>query len=199
VVVYVGLTLAGLGGLALLASPFVQQATGLLDELPRLADAAKEHAPAIDARARQMGLPLSVHDVQTRAAALVVDSGSAVLGAVPALLLALFFQPFPTVLWVGLYFVAIQQIESNVLAPRITGHAVGLHPLAALLALVAGLELAGVLGGLFVVPVVGVASVLVGSVYRRVSYGAAEPPLVRRGWRITPRRGPRATTGLADR
>src|SRR5262249_43621373 len=48
-----------------------------------------------------------------------------ILSAIPALAVAL-FQPFPMVLWVLGIFVLIQQFESNVLAPRITGHAVGL-------------------------------------------------------------------------
>src|SRR5262249_23379541 len=60
-----------------------------------------------------------------------------VLSAVPAVIVAL-FQPWPTVVWVVLLFVVIQQFESNVLGPRITGHAVGLHPLAALFALLVG-------------------------------------------------------------
>jgi predicted PurR-regulated permease PerM len=86
VVVYLGLAVAMLGGLALLASPFVQQASGLLEDLPRLADAAKEQAPAIDVRMHALGLPLGVQDVQTRAVALLVDSGSVVLGGSVALL-----------------------------------------------------------------------------------------------------------------
>ncbi len=78
-----------------------------------------------------------------------------VLGAVPAVLVAL-FQPFPLVLWVILAFVLIQQIESNLLVPRISGHAVGLHPLAAMLALLVGLEVGGIVGALFAVPLAGV-------------------------------------------
>jgi predicted PurR-regulated permease PerM len=106
-----------------------------------------------------------------------------VLGAIPALLLAL-EHPFPTVLWVALYFVAIQQLESNVLGPRITGHAVGLHPIGALLALLGGFELAGVLGGLFAVPVVGVLWVLGSALYRRLRHGEAAPVTARPGWGI---------------
>jgi predicted PurR-regulated permease PerM len=71
-----------------------------------------------------------------------------VLSAVPAVIVALFL-PWPTVLWVVLLFVVIQQFESNVLGPRVTGHAVGLHPLGALFALLVGFEVAGILGGLF--------------------------------------------------
>jgi predicted PurR-regulated permease PerM len=65
-----------------------------------------------------------------------------ILSAVPALLVALLL-PFPTVMWVLLFFVGIQQVENNVLALRISGHAVGLHPLDAMFALLAGFQLAG--------------------------------------------------------
>lgn len=88
-----------------------------------------------------------------------------VLSAVPALLVAM-FMPFPTVLWVLLFFVIIQQIENNILAPAITGHAVGLHPLAAMFALLAGFQLAGVLGAMFAVPLVGLLRMLLGAAYR---------------------------------
>ena len=76
------------------------------------------------------------------------------LGAVPALLIASTL-PFPAIVWTGIAFVAIQQFESNVLVPRLTGQAVGLHPLAAMLALLAGFEAAGIVGALFAVPIVG--------------------------------------------
>jgi predicted PurR-regulated permease PerM len=59
-----------------------------------------------------------------------------ILSVIPAVLVAL-FMPFPTVVWVVLFFLAIQQLENNVLAPRISGHAVGLHPLGAMFALLA--------------------------------------------------------------
>jgi len=77
------------------------------------------------------------------------------LGAVPAILIAS-TQPFPTVLWTAIAFIIIQQFESNVLVPRLTGNAVGLHPLAAMLALLAGFEAGGIVGALFAVPIVGV-------------------------------------------
>jgi hypothetical protein len=83
-----------------------------------------------------------------------------ILSAVPAVLVALFL-PFPTVIWVLLFFLVVQQVENNVLAPRISGHAVGLHPLGAMFALLAGFQLAGLLGGLFAVPVAGVVWVLI--------------------------------------
>ena len=77
------------------------------------------------------------------------------LGAIPALLIAS-TQSTTTVIWTAVAFVVIQQFESNVLVPRLTGNAVGLHPLAAMLALLAGFEAAGIIGALFAVPIVGV-------------------------------------------
>ena len=68
-----------------------------------------------------------------------------ILSVVSAVVVGL-FMPFPTVIWVLLYFLATQQIENNILAPRISGHAVGLHPLGAMFALPAGFQLAGLLG-----------------------------------------------------
>ena len=88
-----------------------------------------------------------------------------ILSVIPAVIVAL-FMPFPTVMWVLLFFLAVQQVENNVLAPRISGHAVGLHPLGAMFALLAGFQLAGLLGGLFAVPLAGVLWVLMGAAYR---------------------------------
>jgi predicted PurR-regulated permease PerM len=88
-----------------------------------------------------------------------------VLGAVPAILVAL-SAPFPTVVWVALAFIVIQQAESNLLVPRISGHAVGLHPLAAILVLLVGLDVGGVVGAFFAVPLAGVAWVFAGTALR---------------------------------
>jgi predicted PurR-regulated permease PerM len=84
---------------------------------------------------------------------------------VPAVLVAL-FQPFPLVLWVVLAFIVIQQLESNVLVPRISGHAVGLHPLAAMLVLLVGFEVAGIVGALFAVPLAGIVWVFASTALR---------------------------------
>jgi len=99
-----------------------------------------------------------------------------ILGAVPAILVAL-FQPFPLVLWVALAFLIIQQLESNLLVPRISGHAVGLHPLAAMLVLLIGFELAGIVGALFAVPLAGIVWVFAATAIRaRATERRGAPP-----------------------
>ena len=118
-----------------------------------------------------------------------------ILSVIPAVLVAL-FMPFPTVVWVLLFFLAIQQVENNVLAPRISGHAVGLHPLGALFALLAGFQLAGLLGGLFAVPLAGVLWVLLGAAYRNVVTEPRSPKrrFVRAPWFRRPIRRPAPDT-----
>jgi predicted PurR-regulated permease PerM len=87
-----------------------------------------------------------------------------ILGMVPAVLLAL-FQPLPLVVWVIVYFIVLQQVESNVIVPRVSGQAVGLHPLGVLLALLAGVELGGLGGALLAVPLAGVLYVIFLALY----------------------------------
>jgi predicted PurR-regulated permease PerM len=112
-----------------------------------------------------------------------------VLSAVPAVIISL-FQPWPLVAWVVLYFVVIQMIENHILAPNISGRAVGLHPVAALLALLVGADLFGIWGALFAVPITGIAAVLATALYKA---WRGQPIVVERGrMRLhLPRRGPR--------
>lgn len=74
-----------------------------------------------------------------------------ILGAIPAVVLALMRSPL-TALWVLLLFVVIQQLEGNVLSPKIVGEQVGLHPLAVIFSILVGGELLGVPGMLIAVP-----------------------------------------------
>lgn len=87
-----------------------------------------------------------------------------VLGMIPAVVIA-YFQSPSLALWTVVYFILLQQVEANVIVPRVSGHAVGLHPLAVLLALLAGVELGGLSGALLAVPVAGVLYVLALTLY----------------------------------
>jgi predicted PurR-regulated permease PerM len=52
--------------------------------------------------------------------------------------------------------IAVQQLEGHVLQPLIMGRAVAIHPLAVIVAIAAGVVLAGVIGALVAVPIVAV-------------------------------------------
>lgn len=52
--------------------------------------------------------------------------------------------------------IAVQQLEGHVLQPLIMGRAVAIHPLAVIVAIAAGIVLAGIIGALVAVPIVAV-------------------------------------------
>ncbi|HEX6551626.1 MAG TPA: AI-2E family transporter [Ktedonobacteraceae bacterium] len=88
------------------------------------------------------------------------------LATIPAVLISLLLpNPFPRTFFIILYFVIVQLIESNVLGPRIVGHAVGLHPIAAILCLIIGVQLIGPFGALIATPIVAAAWVVIVSLY----------------------------------
>ena len=74
-----------------------------------------------------------------------------ILGAIPAIALAAIDSPY-TALWVGLFYLAVHQIEGHIIVPRVMGQALGAHPLLVIFALVAGAELYGIFGALLALP-----------------------------------------------
>jgi predicted PurR-regulated permease PerM len=88
-----------------------------------------------------------------------------VLGAIPAVLVAL-FGPTWRLLAVILLFTMIQQVENNLLVPRVMKQAVGLSPLLTIVAIMIGAKLMGILGALLAVPIAAALQVIVGEVVR---------------------------------
>jgi predicted PurR-regulated permease PerM len=123
------------------------------------------------------------------------------LASIPAILISLLLpDPFPRTLWIVAWFVGIQLIESNILGPRIVGHAVGLHPIASLLALIIFAQLFGPFGALIATPVVAATWVVIASLYRSAHGETADQMLAnsrRTGWviRRNRRRLPPAVKG----
>src|SRR5215216_5962288 len=92
------------------------------------------------------------------AATEIIPVIGAFLGAVPAVGIALFVPEggFVQALLVAGLFLVAQQVEGNVLVPRIQGGSVGVHPLWVLFATLAGTALYGLIGAVFAVPVVAI-------------------------------------------
>src|SRR5215469_616512 len=102
------------------------------------------------------------------------------LASIPAILISLLLpEPFPRTFWVVIYFVAVQMLESNILGPRIVGHAVGLHPVASIFALIVGAQLFGAFGALLATPIVAAAWVVIASLYRSARGETADEMLAR--------------------
>lgn len=103
------------------------------------------------------------------------------LASIPAILISLLLpDPFPRTYVILIYFIVIQLIESNILGPRIVGHAVGLHPVASILALVVGVQLFGPFGALIATPILAAAWVVVTSFYRSFRGESADEILAAR-------------------
>ncbi|MGL4761500.1 MAG: AI-2E family transporter [Sarcina sp.] len=95
----------------------------------------------------------------------IVPYFGAFLGAVPAVFVALMDDPVK-VIYVLIAFVIIQQIEGNVLAPKITANSVEMHPLVVIILLLIGEKIAGLVGMVLIVPV----GVIIKIIYEDIDY-----------------------------
>ncbi|MFO8074795.1 MAG: AI-2E family transporter, partial [Egibacteraceae bacterium] len=96
----------------------------------------------------------------------------AVLSGAVAVLVALASQGLVVALGALAVVLAVQQVESNVLAPIVLGKATELHPLAVIVSLTAGGVLLGILGAFLAVPVA--ASLARGARILRQRFDAAD-------------------------
>jgi predicted PurR-regulated permease PerM len=97
-----------------------------------------------------------------------------VIAAVPAILLALAVDP-QLALWTALLYLAVQQIEGNVIQPIVQQRAVDLPPALLIFSLVAGGLLFGVVGVLVAAPLTVALYVLVKRLYVREALSTPTP------------------------
>lgn len=93
------------------------------------------------------------------------------IGAVPAVVLALiapthFHNSIVAAIVIICLFVLINELGSKVLYPRLVGQAIGLHEVLVLFAIIAGLEIDGVVGVLFAAPFTAMVLVTIVHLYR---------------------------------
>jgi putative heme transporter len=101
--------------------------------------------------------------------------GAFVSGAL-AVLVALATEGFLIALAVLAVVIAVQQLESNLLAPIVLGRATQLHPLAVILALTGGGVTMGILGAFIAVPIVASVTRAIGHVRDRPEPVLSERP-----------------------
>ena len=95
-----------------------------------------------------------------------------VLGAIPALILAAFHpEGWLMMLKVLAVFVLVQQLENNLLVPKIQGDSVKLHPTIIMVSLVVGSQVGGLFGLIVAVPVAAILRDIYIYLYRRFSEG----------------------------
>jgi predicted PurR-regulated permease PerM len=171
-------------GFRTLAPERERRARALADDAARAVGGYVAGASAIAALAglvsfgmmTALGLPFAIPlSVLMAFLALIPLVGSAI-GAVPiALVAALHSFPTALIVWV-VFFVVYQQVESRVLGPWVYRRTVELHPLLAIIAVLAGASLQGILGALLAIPVAAIVQILIRE-WWRVRSAAAGPPV----------------------
>jgi predicted PurR-regulated permease PerM len=91
-----------------------------------------------------------------------------IIAAIPAVLLAATVSPGTVAAAIVLYTL-IQQVENNLLVPKIQGDAVELHPAVVMFAIIVGGSLAGLLGAILALPVAAAIRDVIRYLFRRLS------------------------------
>ena len=88
-----------------------------------------------------------------------------VAGTVLAVIMALLSGQPIMALWAIVGMIGVQQVDNNLLAPKIVGDSVGLHPVFIMLAIIIGGNVGGLLGMLTAVPVAASVKILLSKWY----------------------------------
>ena len=81
-----------------------------------------------------------------------------------------------TAIWAVVAMLLVQQIDNHLLAPKIVGDSVGLHPVITMVVLLVGADIGGIVGMLLAVPVAATVKNLI--VLRRSSRSAEQGAVV---------------------
>jgi predicted PurR-regulated permease PerM len=106
-----------------------------------------------------MGLPNPLLLAVLAGALEIVPMIGPILSSAPAVLVALASDPVKALIVAG-YALLVQQIENNVLVPRVMGRTIGISPLVVLVGILIGAALYGIAGAFLAVPVAGALQVI---------------------------------------
>lgn len=95
------------------------------------------------------------------------------LGAIPAIVIALAVSPEKAVL-VILATVVIQQVENNILVPRVMDKAVGVNPVVSIIAIAAFSVVFGLAGALLAIPLAAIIQIIINRLLFQAPPAAAE-------------------------
>jgi predicted PurR-regulated permease PerM len=127
-----------------------------------------------------LGLPYAAALALIAAVGELIPNLGPIIAAIPLIAVGFLSSPSQGLLAVGLA-ILVQQLENNLIVPRVMGQAVNLHPVAVMLAILGGNELLGIPGALLAVPVVASLSVILDEIQRerRARRSVGPEPLVR--------------------
>jgi predicted PurR-regulated permease PerM len=98
------------------------------------------------------------------------------LGAIPAIIVALAIAPEKAI-WVIIATLIIQQIENNILVPRVMDRAVGVNPIVSILSIIAFAALFGLAGALLAIPIAAIIQILLNRLLFTAQPEGAEMPI----------------------
>jgi predicted PurR-regulated permease PerM len=105
----------------------------------------------------------------------VIPTFGPIIATIPAVLIALIqgstrfdMSNLVFALIVIVAYILIQQLESNIIAPKVMGHSVQLPPIVVLISITAAYQVAGILGAILAVPVVANAKIVLSYVWAKV-------------------------------
>lgn len=88
-----------------------------------------------------------------------------IIGMIPIIFIALLDSP-RTGIWVAISMIVIQQIEGNILSPKITGDSINIHPVFIIILLLIGEAMGGFVGMILAVPI----GVIIKVIYEDINY-----------------------------
>lgn len=122
-----------------------------------------------------VGIGLTLMDVQMSLALGIIAGVTELIpiigpwiGAVPGLVIVAGTDP-EMVIWVALLYLLVQQLENNLLVPRIQGQAVQIHPAMVILLLIVGGSVFGLIGMVVIIPATAILRELFWYADRRLS------------------------------
>ncbi|HHW83099.1 MAG TPA: AI-2E family transporter [Actinomycetales bacterium] len=99
-----------------------------------------------------LGVPFVIPIIALTFVLCFIPMVGAILAGAIVVLIALGFEGMTSAIIMLIIVVAVQQIESNLLAPLLLGRAVNVHPIGVLIGVALGTYLLGLVGALFAVP-----------------------------------------------
>ncbi len=118
-----------------------------------------------------LGVPLALPIAVVVLFGAFVPVVGAIVGGAIAVVIALVFNGWVQALIMLGIVILVQQLESHVLHPLLTGSAVKVHPLGIVLGVTAGTAIAGVAGAFFAVPLIATANAMITAAKRAPASG----------------------------
>ncbi len=88
-----------------------------------------------------------------------------IIGTIPAIIIAFMMSPYKA-LYVFIAYFIIQQVEADIIAPKITGETINIHPIVIILLILIGQKIGGVFGMILSVPIAATIKVI----YEDINY-----------------------------